>query len=79
MFDQELKVFCNIENKLTNAKELWQKFKNNYLSKSWENRLHLKRGKEELIFRFEYYETISMFEYLKDYNHGFKNRTSQFN
>jgi len=47
VFDQELKVFCNIGNKLTNAKELWQKFKDNYLTKSWENRLHLKRGEGE--------------------------------
>lgn len=44
VFDQELKVFGNIGNKLTNAEELWQKFKDIYLTKSWKNRLHLKRG-----------------------------------
>ena len=48
----------------TNAKELWKKLEDKYMTKSVENRLYLKKK----LFRFQYHVGISMSEHLNDYN-----------
>ena len=48
----------------TEAKELWKKLEDKYMTKSVENRLYLKKK----LFRFQYHASISMFEHLNDYN-----------
>ena len=48
----------------TNAKELWKKLEDKYMTKSVENHLYLKKK----LFRFQYRVGISMSEHLNDYN-----------
>lgn len=48
----------------TNAKDLWKKLEDKFMSKSVENRLYLKKK----LFHFQYRSGISMIEHLNDYN-----------
>ncbi|GAB2293014.1 hypothetical protein Dimus_038235 [Dionaea muscipula] len=48
----------------TTAKELWQKLKDKYMTKSVENRLYLKKH----LFCFQYKQVISMIEHLDAFN-----------
>ena len=48
----------------TRANDLWKKLKDKYVTKSVENRLHLK----ENLFHFQCSSNISMSEHLNDYN-----------
>ena len=50
--------------KETSAKELWKKLEDQYMFKSAENRLHLKRR----LFRFQFRQGISMSEHISDFN-----------
>ena len=47
-----------------NAKELWKKLEDKYMTKSVENRLYLKKK----LFHFQYHACISMSQHLNDYN-----------
>ena len=47
-----------------NAKELWKKLEDKYMTKSVENRLYLKKK----LFHFQYHAGISMSQHLNDYN-----------
>ncbi|KAK9921368.1 hypothetical protein M0R45_029879 [Rubus argutus] len=50
--------------KETSVKDLWKKLEDQYMFKSAENRLHLKRR----LFRFQFQQSISMSEHISDFN-----------
>ncbi|KAM5552956.1 hypothetical protein ABKV19_025277 [Rosa sericea] len=58
---KDMKFFIMKE---TSAKELWKKLEDQYMTKSAENRFHLKRR----LFRFNYRQGISMSEHISDFN-----------